>query len=63
MDIHDHGPVERRVESAVLQFIVTEYRDGKPVGESLAKPEKIFRAATPDVWAAIDAALAKVNGA
>lgn len=49
--------VENRVDSAIVTVIVTTYRDGRPVSERTMKPVKVFRAAHPDLWTAIDTEL------
>lgn len=49
-----------KVEEIVIQVVVRQENEaGEKIGESLSQPAKVFRAATPDVWAFIDAELNK----
>jgi hypothetical protein len=49
-----------RCDAVTIQLIVTDYDEhGRPTGERISQPMKLFRAGTPDVWAAVDAAIAQ----
>jgi hypothetical protein len=52
----------QRIDEIIVTVLVRSYNDeGLPTGEQQAAPVKLFRAATPDVWARLDEELAKLN--
>jgi len=55
------GPVNR-LERIVVTAYVTTYLDGQPVSEQRAQPVLMFRATTPDVWGALEKAIASGRG-
>ncbi len=52
-----------RCDAIEIRIIATEVDDeGRPIGELIGAPSKVFRAKAPDFWAEVDktvAALAK----
>ena len=48
-----------RCDAIEIRIIVTEVDDaGRPVGELVGAPSKVFRGKVPDVWAECDKAAA-----
>lgn len=44
-----------KCEEALVAFVVREYdAEGKCLGERTSDPVKVFRAAAPNIWEAID---------
>jgi len=51
-----------RCDVIIVQIIATEVDErGRPIGEKIAQPAKIFRAKSPDFWPEIDRALARMT--
>ena len=48
-----------RLDRIVVTAYVTTYLDGQPVAEQRAQPVLMFRATTPDVWGALEKAIAR----
>jgi hypothetical protein len=51
-----------RCDVILVQIIATEVDEhGRPIGEKIAQPAKIFRAKARDFWPEIDKALARMT--
>jgi hypothetical protein len=51
-----------RCDAVFVTIIATQVdEEGRPIGELTSQPVKVFRAANPDFWAAVDEAVAKME--
>lgn len=54
--------MDTRCEEVIVQLVVRDYDEhGRPIGEKVSQPVKMFRGAAANFWGQVDAAVAQLG--